>query len=94
MVASVIYLLPAKKRKQVLSGIPTEEGMLVWDIKDALVAHVFLLESANQRYNSEGDTSFNLLQKQDCKLVVKFELTYPKGTPTYPKGKMVSHFVA
>ena len=61
--------------------------VLVRDSKDALVAHGFLLEPANQQYNSEGDTSFNLLQKQDCKLVVKFELRYPKG-------KITSHFVA
>ena len=87
MVASVIALLPAEKRKRVLSGMPTEEGILVWDIKYALVAHGFLLEPANQQYNSEGDTSFNLLQKQACKLVVNFELTYPKG-------KTTSHFVA
>ena len=62
-----------------VAAIPVDGDTLVLNITKALLAHGLSLEPVSRDYTKEGGASFKLLQKHDCKLVVRIKLTNLKG---------------
>ena len=87
---SVPELLPAETRQLVHSSMvapmSVEGGTLILNIAKAPRVHGLSLELGNRDYIKEGNASFSLLQKRDCKLVVQIKLTNLKGN-------LMSHLV-
>ena len=88
---SIVSLLGAESKELVRSSItqqmPVEGDTSISEIVSALASHRLRLLRVNGEYIRKGGAPFHILQRRECKLIVKIKLVHIDGEAS-------NHFVA
>ena len=89
---SIIQLLPTKTnsesvKKAITTRMPREGDTSIENVSGVLKDHGMRLYQTTAKYKKKGGLAYNLLQEQDCKLVLKIKLIDAEK-------QVANHFVA